>query len=386
MKPARTLVFIGPERTDARSVKRIAALASHGWHVLGFTFHRERGQADPPPEWENVHLGNTYSRRYFHRARAVVRGFWIILRHRRRIAHGACLYTINVDNALLGLFARFVCRRRIPLVVEIADIQPVMNGTGLRSLVLRAMERFVLRRCQLLLTTSPAFVENYFEPVQRYREPVFLMENKVYPAAPLIAVRSPRAVPVRAGAPWVIGFFGVLRCERSMALICRLAAALPEKVSFLLRGVPAGIDAEQFHRNISAHPNIHYGGPYRYPDELPALYGAIDLNWCFDFSASGANSAWLLPNRIYEGGLYHCPALACAGTETGRWVETNGCGKSFGEGLYENLYAFLDTLTTADWHNLRDKCAAAPDSLFAGEADYASLHAALLQLADSESK
>ena len=379
MNAVRSLVFIGPERTDARSVKRIAALTDHGWQVTGFTFHRDRGQADPPPAWENIHLGNTYSRRYLQRIWAIVRALGLIFRHRRRIREAAVLYVINPDNSLLALFGRLVSHRRVPLVVEMADIQPVMTGTGLPSRALRVYERFVLRRSRLLVTTSPGFVDHYFGPVQHHRGPIFLLENKVYPSAALIAARQPRTAPARPGR-WTIGFFGVLRCRRSIELICGLAAAFPDKVTFVLRGVPAGLDAGLFHQKIAAHHNIEYGGPYRYPDDLPAMYDSVDFNWCFDFSAPGANSTWLLPNRIYEGGLFHCPALAFAGTETAAWVSGQGLGGIFREDLAENLHAYFAALTLEEWDARRSRCAAAPDSLFAGEADYAALSTAMRNL------
>ena len=108
---------------------------------------------------------------------------------------------------------------------------------------------------------------------------------------------------------------------------------------------------------------------------------AVDFNWCFDFSASGANSTWLLPNRIYEGGLFHCPALAFEGTQTGEWLKMNQLGEIFREDLYEQLHAFFSSLTLEKWQAMEAKCAAAPDRLFAGEGDYEELAAALDSLA-----
>ena len=379
MNAPRRLVFIGPERTDARSVKRIAALSDEGWQVTGFTFHRERGQADPVPVWDNIHLGTTFSRRYFQRLWAILCAFGVVFRHRRRIREAAAIYVINPDNAFLALFGRLVSRRRVPLVVEIADIQPVMTRTGVTTRVLRCFERFVLRRCRLLVTTSPGFVRHYFEPVQQYRGPVFLLENKVYPSAGLIVARQPRTGPARPGR-WTIGFFGVLRCQRSIDLICRLAAAFPDKLTFVLRGVPAGLAADLFHQQTGTHSNIEYGGPYRYPDDLASMYVSVDFNWCFDFSAAGANSTWLLPNRIYEGGLYHCPALAFAGTETAAWISERGLGDCFAEDLAESLHAYFAALTLEKWEARCTQCTAASDTLFTGEADYGSLSAALEQL------
>ena len=381
MKSDRTVVFIGPERTDARSVKRMAALTDLGWQVTGFTFHRDRGQADPPPSWENIHLGTTYNRRYFQRVWAIMRACGILFRHHRCLRDAAAIYVINPDNALLALFGRLVCRRRFPLMVEIADIQPAMSGTGIVSRALRFLERFVLRRSQLLVTTSPGFLRHYFEPVQKYRGPVFLLENKVYPSAALIAARTNRTLPVRDGK-WTLGYFGVFRCQRSVDLICRLAAAFPDKLRFMLRGVPAGIDGNLFRKKIAEHSNIEFGGPYRYPDDLPAMYGGVDFNWCFDFSSAGAGSTWLLPNRIYEGGLFHCPALAFAETESGMWLNTKRLGTVFTEDLYEQLREYFCTLTLQQWTGMAIRCAAASDALFAGENDYQELSTQIERLAE----
>lgn len=384
MSRPRTVAFFGPERTDARSVKRIAALADQGWQVLGFTFHRDRGQPDPPPAWENIHLGTTYNRRYLQRIWAILRGFCVVFAQRRRLRESAALYAINPDNALLALFGRLVCGRRVPLVVEIADIQPAMTGSGVVSRVLRALERFVLNRSQLLLTTSPGFIRNYFTPVQAYAGPVFLLENKIYPASALISNRIPRTRPVSGGAPWVIGYFGVFRCARSLEIIRTLAERFPDRVKFVLRGIPAGVDEGLFREMVSELPNIDYGGPYRYPDQLPELYAAVDMNWCFDFSASGGNSTWLLPNRIYEGGLFHCPALAYENTETAAWLATNGLGWFFGENLSDKLCQFVQNLHVEEWLAMSQNCAMASDDLFAGEGDYVRLSNALARLGEGE--
>lgn len=91
-----------------------------------------------------------------------------MLKNRDRLTEATVLYAINLDNAFLALFVRLACFfRRVPLVVEIADIQPVMTGDGIISRSLRFLERFILRRSQLLITTSPPafFLRCYFEPV-----------------------------------------------------------------------------------------------------------------------------------------------------------------------------------------------------------------------------
>jgi succinoglycan biosynthesis protein ExoL len=381
------LAFFGPERTDARCIKRIAALQDHGWKVLGFLFHRDRGQPAPPaPPWEHVDLGTTYNRRYFHRAWCLLRSFFRVWKLRHRLRECRALYAINPDNALLALFARWAAGRKIPLALEIADVQPVMTRRGPAARALRWLERRILRRSALLVTTSPGFLHYYFTPVQRYTGQVFMLENKVYPSRALTAARQPRSAPAAGGRPWIIGYFGVFRCQRSLDTICRLAAALPDHVRFHLHGVPGGMDPAAFHEQLRHHPNIHCAGPYQYPGDLPALYAAVDLNWCFDYSAPGANSAWLLPNRLYEGGLLHTPALVEEGTETARWVQARGLGWALGGDLFTAARIFLQNLTPEAWRETLDRCTALPDQTCAGESDYADLAGKLTALHPASAK
>ena len=379
MPDAPQIAFFAHERGDARVVKRIAALGDHGWRVTGFTFHRVRDKADTPPAWENIHLGTTYNRRYLQRLWAIVRSLGVLWRRRRLL--GACrvIYAVNTDNTLLALLGRRLAGSSAPVVIELADIQPAMTGTGLVSRVFRAIERFVLKRAAVLVTTSPGFVREYFEPVQRFRGRVFLLENKVYPDT-VPPVTETRSEPISGAAPWVVGCFGAFRCRRSLELMKTLASRLPGKVRFVLRGYPAGTIAEEFERLIAGAPGITFGGPYQYPDDLAAMYGGIDFNWAFDESDPHGNSAWLLPNRIYEGGCFGVPAIAARSTETGRWIDRNRLGWTFAEPLEESLAGFFAALDPAEWRETRRRCVEAPRDGFTGVRDYADLSELLRDL------
>src|SRR3546814_4672064 len=73
-------------------------------------------------------------------------------------------------------------------------------------------------------------------------------------------------------------------------MLCRIAAALPDKVEIYLRGVPTETGLEAFQRAIADHPNMIYGGEYRNPHDLAEIYGRVHLTWAFDFLDEGANS------------------------------------------------------------------------------------------------
>lgn len=376
----KTLAFFAHERGDARVRKRIAAFQDQGLEVIGYTFHRERDKVDPEPTWKNIHLGTTYNRRYLQRLWTFVGSLGILWRHRNSFGESTAMYVVNTDNAVLALIGRFFCGKRIPLVLELADIQPVMTGTGFVSKSLRWIERQVLKRSSLLVTTSPGFVSHYFEPVQQFHGEVFLLENKVYPSLALPAAVPSNGQPVNGGRPWVIGCFGALRCRRSLELMHSLAQQLGDKVHFVLRGYPSGTIAEDFSKLLGDLPNLRMEGAYRYPGDLADMYGAVDFNWAIDESDPNGNSAWLLPNRIYEGGCFGVPVIAATHTETGAWVSQRQLGWTFEEPFEKSLAAFLDNLTPQDWAAVKSRCESMPRTGFTGDDDLRKLAERLTNL------
>lgn len=379
----RSIAFFAHERGDARVRKRIAAFSDEGWKVLGFTFHRERDKEDVPPTWENIHLGTTYNRRYFQRLWAFAMSVVVLWRNGDRLAECGVIYAVNTDNALLALLSRFFCGSSAPLILELADIQPAMTGGGVGSKVFRMIERFVLKRSAILVTTSPGFVREYFEPMQKYDGEVFLLENKVYPSSGLPAVIEADGGAVNGGRPWIVGCFGAFRCERSLELMRELALRLEGRVRFVLRGYPAGTLTDEFDDLLGELPNLEFNGPYSYPDDLAGMYGGIDFSWAFDESDPSGNSAWLLPNRIYEGGCFGVPSIAGKKTETGRWIEQHGLGWTFEEPFGEGLYQFFEKLSSEDWKLVKAHCASQPREDFCGDRDYQRLSERFAELARS---
>jgi len=92
---------------------------------------------------------------------------------------------------------------------------------------------------------------------------------------------------------------------------------------------------------------------------LPAMYADIDLCWAFDYLDETANSAWLLPNRLYEGGQFAAIPLARAGTETGRWLQRHGIGMTFQDPASE-IGPWLRALTPERYEALAQASRALP--------------------------
>lgn len=118
----------------------------------------------------------------------------------------------------------------------------------------------------------------------------------------------------------------MLRCAWSLHTLDAVTRARPGRFRVVLRGRPALDVIPDFHAVIDANPDLDFLGPYTWPDDLPAIYGAIDLAWLIDRYQAGQNSDWLLPNRLYEGCLNGAVPVVLDGTEVARRIQQWDCG------------------------------------------------------------
>jgi succinoglycan biosynthesis protein ExoL len=122
-------------------------------------------------------------------------------------------------------------------------------------------------------------------------------------------------------------------------------------VEVVIRGRPSPAVFRNFAEIISGKTHVHYAGPFQ-PNDLSGIYGDVHFVWAIDYYESGQNSAWLLPNRIYEGCAYGGVPLALAGVETGAWLAKRSVGIVLDEPLKERLVKFFQTLNQRAYEKL----------------------------------
>jgi len=221
---------------------------------------------------------------------------------------------------------------------------------------------------RLLIVSSPAFISRYYTPRQGvgsvWNRPALVVENKLLDlGAPYENETACVAPP--SGPPWRIGWFGMIRCQRSLDILCKLAKRLPGLVEIDIRGRPARVAFRNFDEQVAQSPGVSFGGSYR-PCELGALYQGVHFNWAIDYFEDGANSALLLPNRIYEGGFYGAVPIAAAKTETGRWLQHREIGVVLDSPRHE-LGCFLEHLTSVVYGRLRQAVVSQPRQNFVAD-------------------
>jgi succinoglycan biosynthesis protein ExoL len=375
------LVFFCPDVTDASVIKRVRQFQDYGRSVTVFGFRRERYNRQYVPSWPFVPLGFTRDGRYGQRLRALLGALPAVFAHRRMVKAASDIYARNIDQLVLALLTRWLAGSRAPVTYEVLDIPPILTGRGLASRLLRALERYCIKRSQLLVLSSPGFHQHYYQAFQRYRGEWFLLENKLHPliartaAAPEIPP-SP-AIVVDAPKRWVVGYVGLIRGEETVGLIRRLAERLRERVLFRFHGVTTTVDEETFLATVNQHENMVYDGPYLPYQDLSRIYADIDLAWALDLEHINHNSRWLLPCRFYEAGYFGVPCMAVRGFEVGALIERFGIGWMFDDPLEESLIEFFNRLEPASYAATRQRLRSVPTSMFVDSDDAGALCARL---------
>jgi succinoglycan biosynthesis protein ExoL len=346
------VLYLTHDLNDAATWRRIAMLRLGGARVTLAGFHRGSVR-EKDGETPVVALGATRNGRFASRAIAVARAR-LSLGRLRAIEPPDVILARNLETLALAPRLRRMFPGARATAYECLDIHRLLLGDGLVSRTLRGIERWLLRRTDLILTSSPAFVRHYFLGPQGTGTPIRIVENKCLPG------------PAAAGEPGrqvTIGWFGVLRCRQSLAVLDALTRAFPGAYRVVMRGRPALDAMPDFLNVVEANPDLVFHGAYA-PEDLPAIYGEVHFAWAIDRYEAGANSEWLLPNRLYEGCRHGAVPIALAGTETARFLLARSLGLSLDEASPKALGQALARLTLEDIAGLRAAVRAAPVSLW----------------------
>lgn len=226
-----------------------------------------------------------------------------------------------------------------PLIYECLDIHRSLVGKSIPARVIQTVEGALLPRVELLITSSPAFVDHHFAG-SRLDSPIMLVENKllVEDAGSFTKDSQPPA-----DGPIRIGWFGMLRCAKTLEVLTTIARNSLGKIEVLIAGKPSLAVFPDFEGSVRGVPGITFVGPYLYTD-LPRLYGQCHFAWTIDWFEEGENSSWLLPNRIYEAVAHGCIPIALSGIEVGRWLAARQAGLLVDH--YEEVLPALKAMTS----------------------------------------
>ena len=341
-----TVAYFVQELQDAAVSRRVRMFEAGGGACTLLGFDRIRESRPRPTPESAIVLGQTQNGRLFERIFSVLMAAPRAWKQRAAWRNADLIVARNLEMLALARILLALSGADTRLVYECLDIHRMMLGDRPINKIMRSVERFLLKRVSVLITSSPAFVTHYFKARQNYQGEVAILENKI------MAIDTPTPSPQQtpsptgpsSGPPWRIVWCGVLRCARSLELLCDLASTKPDKVEIELWGMPAYDQISDFDERIKAAGDaISFKGRYSEPD-LAQIYGAAHFVWAVDYYEAGGNSDWLLPNRLYEGLAFGAVPIAVSGVATADWLEAKQAGFILDAPLSQSLPAFIETL------------------------------------------
>jgi succinoglycan biosynthesis protein ExoL len=349
------LIFAG-DLSDAAQQRRILALQSigHQVHVVGF----RKSDDKIASIGEYLDLGRVDDQNLMGRIVKIMRTIPRTHKHIRGIQSIDLIYARNLDMLFFSWFMRLLIWARAPLFYEVLDIHGIFTNGGIKQPIARFLERFLLRRTTRVIVSSPVFISEYFEKIHRFNGDWCLLENKIWQGA-LTKLRP--SLTASHSYKMRIGWVGNIRCQPSFEILMQLADQM-DNVEIHIHGKVHKHALRYFDHHVAARDNVIFHGAYEYPDGLADVYGQLDLVWAQDLWQTGANSNWLLPNRIYEAAWHGCPSICIAGTATARKVADLDIGYVIPDA--NGLKDFLRELDRADTQTKRQDILKLDPALF----------------------
>ncbi len=309
------ILYLVHDLNDA-AVKRRLAFLKQSFHVKFIGFRRDTRDCSQPEEEGSICLGITRDAQLLHRLRSVFGSLLVIIPHLSILRRSQIIICRNLENAILAILWQSLFGLNAKVLFECLDIQRHLTGFGPLGIVLRVVERFVLKRVDAVLTSSPAFAEKYFLPSQKAKVPFLIVENK------LSIETQEQSIPL-VQRPVKIGFFGILRCRKSFDYLLDVSRRRPDLLKIQIAGRPFRDVFPDLESEL--HSGTRYLGPFK-PEGIASLYETIQFSWAIDYFESGFNSCWLLPNRLYESLAFGRVPIAVEGTETAYFLRQRGVG------------------------------------------------------------
>ena len=337
-------LFLLPVMGQPRYAKRIDMLQAEGVKAKVLYFERDY-HVGRKPNCEVSCLGKIEHGRYFKR----VFTYLAAMKEIRNAAKNAkVIYSFELDLAFLAFLVTIGLN--IKRVVEIGDIREVQTGSGFISNILRTVEKYIIKRCSLLVVTAPKFYTEYYQKWLKVNVEHLVIENKLDQSFMPPVFQSSN----KLNGKIAIGYFGLLRCQWSAETLYKLAKEHENKFSIVLAG--KWMLSESLLKSLTSLDNVTYIGEYKSPGGLFDIYNEVTMVWsCYEpLNDKQYNLHWAKTNRFYEALCFKKPLVSRKGSSDGDFVFDKDIGISLEKN--EKLQFTLQPLLNINAKEVRRWC------------------------------
>ncbi len=351
------ILYLVHDLYDPAVHKRVKMLKAGGAEVTIAGFRRAAAEIYEIAGCKAINLGQTYNAGFAQRLFSVIREIIFLKKYRDLFTGSEIVIARNLEMLAIAVRGKSICKNKPVLIYESLDIHRLLLKKNIIGKLLRKLEGWLAKRASLLITSSPAFIREYFEKISDVKLPVKLIENKVFLTEEPPVIDPAYMLP----KPWKIGWFGAIRCRKSLEVLSELVRSSNGNVEVIIRGRPSLDQFTDFHKSVTSVPGLKFLGEYK-PDELQKIYSEMHFTWAIDMFEENLNSSWLLPNRLYEGCLHGSVPIAIEDVETGRYIKSIGIGICIKAAQNKDLINIFEMLITETYCALRKNLVNIPNN------------------------
>lgn len=335
----KNIVFVVPQMSQPRCIKRIASIQAWGIPIKVYGFDRgvySENLKGLPFKIEKLFVNpgkNKFSRLFF------------IIQTLNKV------YRLNKKDSLFYVFGSefmnimkpFLSKR--DYIYEEADISAVKK----KSKLLRGLFLLIDKKCiydsKMTILTSKGFI-NYLFAGEKPSNVMLLPNklssyfcNKQRPFNQIIIDRN----HIR------FGFIGLIRYPNTIVRFARIVGEKFPEHEFHFYG-------DQFGNNIipekvKTFGNVVFHGPFKNPSDLDNIYSNVDINVvCYD--TQSINVCIAEPNKLYESIYYSTPLVVSKGTFLEDRVNELNVGFSIDAQSDEAIIDFIKSLEKRDFEDI----------------------------------
>lgn len=254
---------------------------------------------------------------------------------------GGVVVTSTFDMLVIARLVAWFCPLRIRH--QVRDLHAAQLGSRLSSKVLRAVERWCLKRCELLIYSAPAFYDQYYAAL--YAGPLALLEN-----LPRLSTWESFQPDAGSNSTFKIGYIGIIRYMsplRNLVDAVERLIARGADISMLFAG---GGDASTLRARVKTPERFEFVGKFEYTSSVARLHQGVDLIFAV-YDRFDMNCRLAMPTKFYEALITRIPILVSVDTYIGVLVERMGVGKAVDGESVEALCEVLSGVGQPDsWH------------------------------------
>lgn len=291
----RKIVFVVPSLSDSHYRNRIIEFSEKGYQVVVYGFDRQNHKKATELPYDTHSLGEIEDSGYLGRVTKYIKAFYRLGRQYKN--DDVLFYLGGLD---IAMFFHFV-NPSASYVYEECDLTHTYLGK-LKS-VLEIIDKRLIRKSKLTVTTSEGFINYHFNGIQPSN--VVLVENKLTPSVIDYPILKKRVFDQEHIS---IGFVGGPRFDSVYNFINVYCSHFPNH-TFHVFGGPVPKKFEELRK----YSNCVFHGFFKNPIDLPEIYSNLDLVLS-TYDVRFENVKYAEPNKIYESIYFETPIIVSTGT------------------------------------------------------------------------